>query len=133
AQPIVSRGRLGRGFFQCIYQRGPAHWAMLPATLEWHLAAALLGLAALFWPGTWLVAAGMLGLSVGVAVLQAAQARLPAQHAGFKARCLIAALCYLQPLLRSWARYRTRLLAYRPPRADPQHLAGRPLPLPLTG
>jgi hypothetical protein len=43
------------------------------------------------------------------------------------------ALCYLQPLVRSWARYRTRLLSYRPPRADPRHLEGRRESLPLRG
>jgi GT2 family glycosyltransferase len=132
-QPIVYRGTFSTGFFQCVYQPGPAHWAMLPATLEWHLAAALLGLAGIFWPVAWLGVAIMVGLSLGVAVLQTAQARLPPQHEGFKSRCIIAAMCYLQPLRRSWARYRTRLLSYRPPRADPQHLKGRRFRLPLSG
>jgi hypothetical protein len=133
AQPIIYRGTFGTGLFQCLYQPGPAHWAMLPGTLEWHLAAAGLVLAALFWPPAWLGVAVMLGLSTGVAALQAAQARLAPEHAGFKARCLIMALCYLQPLVRSWTRYRTRLFSYRPPRADPEHLDGRRQRLPLCG
>src|SRR5262249_39252150 len=58
---------------------------------------------------------------------------LPPRSAGFRARGLSAALCYLQPLFRSWARYRTRLLSYRPPRADPRHLEGRRFRLPLSG
>src|SRR5262249_2264333 len=110
---IIYRGTFSAGLFQCLYQPGPAHWAMLPSTLEWHVALALLGLAGLFWPAVWLAVAALLGLSVGVAVLQACQARLAPEYAGFKARCLIAALCYLQPLVRSWARYRTRLFSYR--------------------
>jgi GT2 family glycosyltransferase len=133
ASSIIYRGTFSTGLFQCLYQPGPAHWAMVPGTLEWHAAAALLGLAALFWPPAWLVVAAMLGLSLGVAALQAAQARLAPEHAGFRSRCLVMALCYLQPLVRSWARYRTRLFSYRPPRADPQHLEGRRERLPLRG
>src|SRR5262249_6331964 len=123
----------GCGLFRWPYQPGPAPWAMLPATLEWHAAAALIALAALVWPPAWLAVAAMLGLSVGVAVLQAAQARLAPGHAGLRSRCVVAALCYLQPLVRSWVRYRTRLFSYRPPRADPQHLEGRRERLPLRG
>jgi GT2 family glycosyltransferase len=128
---IIYRGTFSAGLFQCLYQPGPAHWAMLPSTLEWHAAVALLGLAGLFWPPAWLGVAALLSFSVGVAVLQACQARLAPEYAGFKARCLIAALCYLQPLVRSWARYRTRLFSYRPPRADPEHLEGCRERLPL--
>jgi hypothetical protein len=133
APPIIYRGTFSAGFFQCLYQPGPAHWAMLPGTLEWHATAALVAVAGLLWPEAWLAAAAMLALSLGVAVLQASQARIPTKHAGFRARCLVAALCYLQPLVRSWARYRTRLLAYRPPRPDPGHLRGRRERLPLRG
>ena len=43
--PIIYRGTFGTGMFQCLYQPGAAHWAMLPSTLEWHVAALLLGLA----------------------------------------------------------------------------------------
>jgi GT2 family glycosyltransferase len=133
AQPVIYRGTFSTGLFQILYQPGPAHWAMLPGTLEWHAAAALLGLLALFWPPAWLAVAALLGLSLGVAVLQAAQARLAPEHAGLRSRGIIAALCYLQPLVRSWARYRTRLCSYRPPQADPRHLEGRRRHLPLCG
>jgi GT2 family glycosyltransferase len=114
-KPIIYRGTFASGLFQCIYQPGPAHWALLPATLEWHLLAVLAGVAALFWPTLWFAVAGMLALSVGVALLQAAQARLAPQHDGLLSRLVVAALCYLQPLVRSWHRYRTRLFAYRRP------------------
>jgi GT2 family glycosyltransferase len=133
APPIIYRGTFSAGFFQCLYQPGPAHWAMLPGTLEWHAAAALAGAAALLWPPAWLAVAAMLALSLGVAALQATQARLLPKHAGFRSRCLVAALCYLQPLVRSCARYRTRLFAYRSPRADPGHLEGRRERLTLRG
>jgi GT2 family glycosyltransferase len=130
---IIYRGTFGTGLFQCIYQPGPAHWAMLPGTLEWHLAAGLVALAALFWTPAWLAAVGMLLLSLGVAAVQAAQARLAPHHAGFRSRLLVAALCYAQPLVRSWRRYRTRLFSYRAPAADPGLGECRPERLPFSG
>src|SRR5207253_4019195 len=95
--PMIYRGTFGTGLFQCVYRPGPAHWAMLPATLEWHLAAGLVALTALALPPAGVVAAVMLALSLAVAALQAAQARLAPAHDGFAARCVVAALCYAQP------------------------------------
>lgn len=117
---IVYRGTFGSGLFQCVYQPGPAHWAMLPGTFEWHAAAALAVVLGLAWL-PWLlgVAAVMLGLSALVAVVQAVQARLPTAHDGLRSRALVAALCYAQPLVRSWARYRTRWFAPRPASSAP--------------
>src|SRR5262249_46503855 len=68
----------------------------------------LAALAGLYWLPALFVALGMLGLSVLVAVLQAAQARLLEKHRGLSSRLVVAALCYAQPLARSWKRYRTR-------------------------
>jgi GT2 family glycosyltransferase len=133
AAPIIYRGVFGTGLFQCLYQPAPAHWAMWPSTLEWHLAAALLGLTSIFWSEAGVFALGMLALSMLVATLVAAQARLSHEHDGYLSRVLIAALAYAQPLARSWQRYRTRLVAYRPPRADPDHLEGCAGRLPISG
>jgi hypothetical protein len=127
------RGTFGTGLFQCIYQPGPAHWAMLPSTLEWHLVAALLVPAAIFWPLTWIVIAAMFACSFMVAGLLAAQARLAPKHHGFASRLIIMGLCYVQPLVRSWVRYRTRLFAYRAPEIDPSFPKRHGDPLPLTG
>jgi GT2 family glycosyltransferase len=131
--PIIYRGIFGTGLFQCLYQQGPAHWAMLPATLEWHLAAGLLALAAFFLPGAWLVVIAMLALSLGVSALQAAQAALPPARAGWLSRLVLAALCYAQPLVRSWKRYRTRLFYYRAPPADALRVDGGEGHIPLRG
>jgi len=130
AHPVIYRGTFGTGLFQTIYRPGSAHWAMLPGTLEWHLAAALLGLVGFAWHLAWVVLAAMVGLSLAIAGLQAAQARLATEHDGIRSRLLVVALCYLQPLRRSWARYCTRLLANRAPLDDPTlgEAAGRPLP-----
>src|SRR5262249_21392956 len=127
------RGTFSAGLFQCLYQPGPAYWAMLPATLEWHLAASLVGVAVLLWPLAWLAVAAMLALSGVVALLQASPAPLPPTPVRLRSRCLVAALCYLQPLVRSWARYRTRLFSYRPPSADMHHQGGGTRPLSLRG
>src|SRR5262249_11078279 len=97
-RPIIYRGAFAAGFFQWLYQPGPSHWAMLPSTLEWHVAIALVACAGFFWLPGFAVAAGMLTLSLGAAVLQACQAALAPRHEGFVSRLIIAGLCYLQPL-----------------------------------
>ena len=79
------------------------------------------------------IAAGMLGLSFLSALLQAVQAKITRGHDGLACRLVVAALCYAQPLVRSWTRYRTRLFAYRPPVASstlPPHSRSR---LPIWG
>jgi GT2 family glycosyltransferase len=133
SRPLIYRGTFGTGPFQCIYRQGPAHWAMLPSTLEWHLTVGLVALIAIFWPPGWIAVALMLSLSVMVAALQAAQARLASRHEGFLSRLLVMALCYAQPLVRSWWRYRTRLFSYRPPLVDSATPRGPCQRFPLTG
>jgi GT2 family glycosyltransferase len=132
-RPIIYRGTFGRGLFQCIYQPGPAHWAMLPTTLEWQLAAGLTALAALAWPVAWWVVAAMLALSLTLAAVQACQAHLPPEYEGVRSRLAVAALCYAQPLVRSWARYRTRMRRHHPPRFGGELPPGVPQRLPLRG
>ncbi len=114
-QPIIYHGTFGTGLFQTIYQPGPAHWAMAPSTLEWHLSA--LALLLLGFGSTTLAAIGgaMLLASIAVAGLQAAQASLRPQHDGARSRFLIAGLCWAQPLIRSWARYRARYFGHKAP------------------
>jgi hypothetical protein len=58
-----------------------------------------------------------------VAVLHAAQAEIPRRYSSLGSRLLIAVLCYLQPLRRSFARYRTRLFFERLAPGNPPHLA----------
>jgi hypothetical protein len=129
-RPIIYRGTFGTGLFQSLYRPAPAHWATLPGTLEWHLGALLVAAAALVWPVAWVGTAVMLLLSLAVASLQAAQAQLPPQHDRPLSRLIIVGLCYLQPLVRSWSRYRVRLFADSSgPQAVPPEARGRPLPL----
>ena len=35
---LVYRGMFGTGLFQSLYTPPAAHWAMVPTTLEWHIA-----------------------------------------------------------------------------------------------
>jgi hypothetical protein len=118
AGSIIYRGTFGSGLFQCLYQPGPAHWAMIPSTLEWHFLAGIVALAALFWPVAWIGVIAMLTVSWTVAILQALQARIHSEHDGPWARLVVGGLCYAQPLVRSWSRYCTRLIAYRPSRVN---------------
>src|SRR6185369_8344616 len=86
---FIYHGTFGTGLFQCIYQPGPAHWAMLPATLEWHLAILLVALAGLFWLPILAGAGVMLAISLLVAALQARQARLAPQYDGLGSRLVV--------------------------------------------
>jgi O-antigen biosynthesis protein len=131
--PIIYRGTFATGLFQCLYQPAPAHWAALPSTLEWHAAAAALALAALVWPLAWAGVGVMLLLSLTVAAVQASQARLAVAHASGTSRLLVAWLCYAQPLVRSWWRYRTRLFSHRAPLVRVAHAGNGLQRLPLTG
>lgn len=115
----VYRGVFGTGLFQCLYQPGPAHWAMLPSSFEWLMATLGLAIAGMHWPHLAVVAASMFALSLLVAGLQARQACLAPEYEGFPSRLLLMWLCYAQPLVRSWSRYCTRFFAYRPPLAEP--------------
>jgi GT2 family glycosyltransferase len=130
---MIYRGTFGTGLFQCLYQPGPAHWAMLPSTLEWHFGAALAAAAGLFWWPAWVLLAVMAALSVAVAAVQAAQAALAPAHDGVIARLLVMALCYAQPLVRSWARYRMRLFSYGYPVPGPALPESQEVGMPLGG
>lgn len=132
-EPLIYHGMFGAGLFQCIYRPGPAHWAMLPSTLEWHAAAVLAALAGLAWTPALFVAGAMLVLSVLIAGLQAAQASLPRPYRGLTSRLVVAGLCYAQPLVRSWKRYCTRLLHPGVVIPDEEMPTGPGQPFPLRG
>lgn len=132
-QPIIYRGTFAAGLFQTMYRPGVAHWAMLPGTLEWLVVALIVSLAAAVYPPAWGLVAVMIGLSLGVAGLAAVQAALPARYCGLTARLLIAGLSQMQPAVRSWARYRTRLFPPRRPEAVEAVVADRNAIFPPRG
>jgi GT2 family glycosyltransferase len=126
--PVIYHGTFASGLFQSLYQPGPAHWATLSATLEWHIAAAAVALSGFLWWPALVVAGVMLVLSFVIAALQAAQARLPKEHDGLRSRLVVAALSYAQPLVRSWKRYRTWMFAFPDPGHPDPDVGGEPLP-----
>lgn len=130
-ESLIYRGTFGTGLFQCIYQRGPAHWAMLPSTLEWQIVALFMAATGLYWPAAWIGCFFMFLLSGLVAVLRGWQANLAPAHDRFSSRLRVALLCYAQPLVRSWQRYQTRFFAYHSSRSDSdsQRLGKRLLPM----
>ncbi|HEX3148110.1 MAG TPA: glycosyltransferase [Gemmataceae bacterium] len=132
SRPVVYHGTFATGLFQCVYQPGPAHWATVPATLEWHLVAGLVALVGIGWWPLLAIAGLMLLLSFVVAFALAAQARLPTRYDGWTARIVVAALCYAQPLVRSWKRYRVWALAFPCP-SRPDACEGEGTPLPFGG
>jgi hypothetical protein len=115
-RPMIYYGLFGAGLFQCLYQPRRADWMMLPGTLEWHGAIALICLTAPHWPAVALIAVSVMwSLSLLVAAAQARRARLERRYDGLSSRLLIMGLCYLQMLVRSWSRQKARLFAYRQP------------------
>lgn len=108
-RPAVYHGVWGTALFQALYQPGMASWVGLVGTMEWHVLMAVTGAAALHWSALWVCVAVMLLLSMFLAILRALHAPLAPRHRGWGARMLIAGLCYVQPLVRSWWRYRARL------------------------
>src|SRR5262249_29815779 len=77
--------------------------------------------------------ATMACMSFAVATLQGAQARLEREHRGMVSRARVSMLCYLQPLIRSWSRDRTRFLSSQAPRIEPSPLCKRRKELSLLG
>jgi GT2 family glycosyltransferase len=109
-RPVIHHGVWGTGLFQTIYRPGVSHWASIPSSLEWQLVAAMMALVGVFSAPYLSLCGVMLTASLLVAAAQAAQAPIPTAYDGAGSRLLVAALCYMQPLVRSWSRYRTRLI-----------------------
>lgn len=136
--PIVHHGVFGAGQFQAIYGATQIWWPLVVLSLEWWvLGLAMLGLAPIVNPAAMLARSGILGgfalspadnplfllpalmlAATGVvAFLVAGQAQPPARQRRFWSRFLIAAMHVAQPVVRGWARYRTRFETIRIPEA----------------
>lgn len=109
-RPVIYRGLFGSAGFQAMYTSPPASGLMLCTTLEYHvlLTLPLLILSAAFRP-LLPVALTSLLIPVVVCLAAAAQAAVPRNKKRWWTRPLIAWLYLLQPAVRGWARYRTRL------------------------
>jgi GT2 family glycosyltransferase len=132
-RPLIYRGTFASGMFQCLYQPGASHWVMLPTTLEWHATAALIAVAGMGWPRLLLVAALMILVSLILNGLRACQATIPKQYDGWTSRLVVFTFTYLQPLVRSCYRYRTRLFYFHPGASTARLADDRSRPFPVSG
>jgi glycosyltransferase involved in cell wall biosynthesis len=109
-RPVIYHGLFGSAAFQRLYASQPVTALLLLTSLQWHLAATVpLFLLSLHFPTLLPLAVVSIAISVGVCVVAAAQVEMPAAQRRWWTRPLVALLCFLQPIVRGWARYRTPL------------------------
>ncbi len=122
-QPIIYRGVFATGFFQSVYRAEPAMALMLFTSLEYH-AVINLPLAALSIAFGALAPIALTSIltSLGVCVAAGAQAELPRSRRRWWSRPMVAALFFLQPIVRGWARYQGRLALGPTPKAAVESL-----------
>jgi GT2 family glycosyltransferase len=108
--PIIYRGPFGAGLFQTLYASEPALTLMLFTALEYHVLVTLpLWVLSAAFPYFLLLAATSLLASVAICVAAGAQAGVPKAKRRWWSRPLVALLFFLQPIVRGWERYRSRL------------------------
>jgi glycosyltransferase involved in cell wall biosynthesis len=123
-RPVIYHGMFGRGAFQRLYASQPVTALLLLTSLPWHLAITLpLLLLSLHFPVLLPLAVVSTGATLGVCLLSAAQAHLPTEQRRWWSGPLVAVLCFLQPIVRGWARYRSPVGQARSP--GPNLVAGR--------
>lgn len=115
--PLIYHGAFGSGFFQTLYTAPPQLGPLIFTSFEYHLMVnlpllTLSVVSSLFIP----LALTSVMLSCAMPCVSAYQANLPPGKIRVWSRPLVALLFFLQPLVRGWARNRTRFKAYRTPR-----------------
>ncbi len=115
---MIYRGRFASAGYQFIYSTTPPLNLLLCASLEYHglVTLPLWVLSAVF-PPLWPLAATSLALSVGVCVAAGVQAPLPKAKTRWWSRPLVSLLFFLQPIVRGWARFQSRLASRPAPSA----------------
>ncbi len=107
---IIYRGLFGSAGYQILYTPDPSPYLMLCTSLEYHLLVALP-----LWVLSPLVHALLplavvsLLLPVGLCTIAGAQAVIPSAKRRWWSRLLISLLHFLQPIIRGWARLRTKI------------------------
>jgi len=108
---IIYRGFLGSAGYQSIYASEPAIRLLLCTTLEYHVLVSLpLWVMAAVFHHLLVLAITSSLVPIAICAAAGAQADLPKDKRRSWSRPLIALLFYLQPIVRGWARYRSRLL-----------------------
>jgi glycosyltransferase involved in cell wall biosynthesis len=107
---VIYHGVFGSGFFQKLYAPGPAFAVMLCTSLEYQAFVNLpLALLSISFPLVLPLAVVSLVLTFGICSIAAVQADLPKDKTRSWSRPLVALLFFLQPIVRGWARHKTRL------------------------
>lgn len=111
-RPLIYHGWFGAGFFQTLYTPAPSLPLMLLTSMEYHaiVAAPLIILAVVF---RQLIPVAIFSMLIPLAVcaVAAAQADLARERRRFWSRPLVAALFFLQPIVRGAARYKGSMRA----------------------
>ena len=120
-KPIIYHGVFGSGFFQTLYSPPPEMALMLTTTLEYHVLITV-PLLVLSVPFPNLLPLGVVSALVSLATCVAAgiQAELPKNKRHWWSKPLVAALFFLQPIYRGYARYKSRLSLKQTPPAPPE-------------
>ncbi len=107
---VIYHGVFGSGFFQRLYAGEAALPAMLCTTLLYHVFVnlPLLGLT-LYFNWLWPLALASAALSLSVCAVAAAQAYVPREKRRWWSRPVVAAMFFLQPIVRGWHRLKVRL------------------------
>jgi hypothetical protein len=121
--PIIYRGLFGSAGFQSLYASAPALDLMFCTSLEFHalVTLPLWVLSAIFHIVLPLAITSLL-ITLGVCAAAGAQAGLPKNKTRWWSRPMVAALYFLQPIVRGWARYQGRLTLRPVPLAVPHPL-----------
>jgi O-antigen biosynthesis protein len=112
-RPVIYHGLFGSGLFQRRHAPPSAQDSLIMActSLEYHVLVNIpLLLGSTLVPWLWPVFLTSLAGSLGVCVLASLQAQLPAGKRALWSRPLVAALFFLQPIFRGYARYRWRFI-----------------------
>ena len=108
-RPIIYHGLFGGGLFQKLYAPVPDSLIMGATSLEYHALVnlPLLTLAIAF-PVLWPVFGVCMAMALAVCRLGRGPSGVAAREEGLWSRPLVAALYFLQPLVRGWAKYQWR-------------------------
>lgn len=117
--PIIYHGPFCTGLFQSIYNAPPSMALMLLTSLQFHVLVTLpLGVLTVVFPILAPLAITSAAVSLLFCLVAGAQADIPRKQRRLWSRPLVALLYFLQPIVRSWARYRGSLtLSQLPPAA----------------
>jgi glycosyltransferase involved in cell wall biosynthesis len=120
SKPIIYHGVFGSGFFQTLYTPTPTMALMMATSLEYHVLVTV-PLLVLSVPFRDLLSLGVASalISIATCIVAGFQAEIPKNKRLWWSKPLVAALFFLQPIYRGYARYKSRLSLKQTPPAPP--------------